>query len=111
MITDWLEWHRHYDDPNSPLVQRLALTHHALCRAFEVAPGDPEGVVQLVSICAGEGRDVLPVLANDTAGDPAGSRSARRRARPDHRRQARSVSSAQSVDVHSTREWSPRSRW
>ncbi len=62
MFADWTEWHRHYSDAG--LTQRLQLTHDHLHQALAAAPGDATGVVRLVSICAGEGRDVLPVLAD-----------------------------------------------
>jgi hypothetical protein len=60
---DWLEWHGHYDTPNSSLAHRLAVVHRDLRRALAEAPCGEDGVVSLISICAGEGRDVLPVLA------------------------------------------------
>jgi hypothetical protein len=67
-INDWLKWHQHYDNPDSPLVQRLMATQAGLRQALAEAPANTDGVVQLVSICAGEGRDVLPVLAGGAEG-------------------------------------------
>ncbi len=58
-MTDWAAWHTPYDDPDSPLSQRL----HAV-RA-EVAAGldrAPEGPVRVLSLCAGRGLDLLPLL-------------------------------------------------
>ena len=63
MAKDWRQWHSHYDNPDSPLVHRLTAVRHDLRRALAKAPHDADGVVRLMSICAGEGRDVLPVLA------------------------------------------------
>jgi len=67
---DWLQWHRHYDTPNSSLAQRLIAVRRDLRRALAEAPCDSDGVVRMMSICAGEGRDVLPVLAEQDRGRP-----------------------------------------
>lgn len=68
MTKDWQQWHRYYDSPNSSLVQRLETVHRELRRALAEAPSTADGVVQVVSVCAGTGRDVLPVLAEQDAG-------------------------------------------
>ena len=60
---DWLQWHHHYDVPDSPLANRLAVVRDQLRRALIDAPGDADGVLRLISVCAGEGRDLLPTLA------------------------------------------------
>jgi hypothetical protein len=58
---DWLEWHRPYDDPASPLAQRLDLVQGAFRAALDrCAPG----AIGVVSMCAGQGRDVIGVLAD-----------------------------------------------
>lgn len=57
---DWLEWHSPYADYNSPLSRRLRvvkrLLHHALTGSHSIEP-------KIVSICAGQGADVIEVLA------------------------------------------------
>ncbi len=58
-MRDWLRWHEQYDDPESPLRQRLALVQSHLSDALFSAPPGP---VRLVSLCAGQGRDVIGVL-------------------------------------------------
>lgn len=63
MAKDWDAWHRHYDDDGSALAGRLRVVQRDLARALTEAPRDPDGTVRLVAMCAGEGRDVLPVLA------------------------------------------------
>jgi hypothetical protein len=55
-VRDWVAWHRDYDDPGSPLSNRLERVSWHLCRALDRAPSGP---VRLVSLCAGQGRDVL----------------------------------------------------
>jgi len=56
---DWLAWHRDYDDASTSLSRRLSVVQHHLRTALR----DGVGSLQLISVCAGAGRDVLPVLA------------------------------------------------
>ena len=65
MTRDWHEWHRQYDDPGSSLSRRLTVVREQVRRLLTTAPLRP---IRLVSMCAGDGRDVLPVLA-ETAAD------------------------------------------
>jgi hypothetical protein len=58
-MRDWAEWHQGYDDPRSSLSERLALVRLHLSAALDAAPPGP---VRLLSLCAGQGRDVLGVL-------------------------------------------------
>jgi hypothetical protein len=57
---DWLEWHQDYDDPSSLLSRRLGLVQGHLRAELEHAPA---GDIRLISLCAGQGRDVIGVLA------------------------------------------------
>jgi hypothetical protein len=61
MARDWSEWHRPYDDPSSPLSQRLHLVQDHLRTALDRCP---EGPIRLISMCAGQGRDVIGTLAD-----------------------------------------------
>lgn len=54
-------WHDEYDRPGSPLSHRLRLVQEQLRRALASAAPGP---VRLVSACAGQGRDVIGVLAD-----------------------------------------------
>jgi hypothetical protein len=56
---DYAEWHRAYDDPTSQLSRRLRVVQAYLRRAIDDHPGR----IRIISMCAGEGRDVIPVLA------------------------------------------------
>ena len=56
---DWAEWHRDYDDPGSLLSRRGELVQGHLRAELERAPA---GDVRLISLCAGQGRDVIGVL-------------------------------------------------
>lgn len=58
-MTDWASWHDPYDDPDSPLSHRLHAVRQQVRQALDQAP---EGAVRLLSLCAGRGLDVLPLL-------------------------------------------------
>lgn len=58
---DWLEWHRPYDEPGSPLQRRLRIVQALVEEALDRLPDD-DG--RLISMCAGQGRDVIDVLAS-----------------------------------------------
>ena len=58
---DWWAWHEPYDDPTSPLTRRLRLVQRRIRDALDQAPPGP---VRAVSACAGQGRDLLGVLAD-----------------------------------------------
>jgi len=64
---DWFAWHSGYDDPGSGLSRRLATVQARLADALDRCRAGP---VQVVSMCAGQGRDILGVLARHArAGD------------------------------------------
>jgi hypothetical protein len=57
---DWLAWHQRYEE--SPTLQaRLALVRSQLSDALNACP---TAAVRLISLCAGDGRDVIGTLAN-----------------------------------------------
>jgi hypothetical protein len=58
-MKNWVEWHDAYDDPSSALSARLERVRAHLARALDDAPA---GEIRLVSLCAGQGRDVIGVL-------------------------------------------------
>jgi predicted O-methyltransferase YrrM len=57
-MTDWRAWHTDYADPESALSQRLRVVQGAV----EQWLGDQAEPDRIVSLCAGDGRDVLEVL-------------------------------------------------
>lgn len=59
MSRDWARWHDGYEDPSSPLSIRLSIVRAHLADAITISPPGP---VRLVSLCAGQGHDVLSVL-------------------------------------------------
>jgi hypothetical protein len=58
VVRDWVEWHQGYADPASGLSARLRSVRRQLGRAIDRAAGP----VRLVSLCAGQGDDVIGVL-------------------------------------------------
>lgn len=58
-VRDYSAWHELYDDPGSSLPRRLAQVRKVLRAELDVRPGP----VRVVSLCAGDGRDILGVLA------------------------------------------------
>jgi hypothetical protein len=63
--THWVRWHEDYEAPDSALARRLVVVQQFLTRAFTTTA--PQTVL---SLCAGDGRDVLPVLAAHAATSP-----------------------------------------
>ena len=57
---DWVAWHSDYEDADSPLRRRLEIVQRAIVGFLEGFEGSP---VRVVSMCAGEGRDILGALA------------------------------------------------
>lgn len=57
---DWLAWHDSYDQPGSSLERRLLVVRARIAEALDSAPPGP---VDVISMCAGQGRDLIPVLA------------------------------------------------
>jgi hypothetical protein len=68
---DWVEWHRDYDDPGSLLSRRLDLVQGHLRAELDHAPA---GDLRLISLCAGQGRDVIGVLAGHPRRDDVRAR-------------------------------------
>ena len=58
-MMDWVAWHRAYEDPSSSLSARLRRVRFHLSQAIGQAPAGP---VRLVSLCAGQGHDVIGTL-------------------------------------------------
>ena len=57
---DWYSWHAPYDDPDSGLSRRLAWVQDRIRAVLDEAPPGP---IRAISICAGQGRDLIGVLA------------------------------------------------
>jgi hypothetical protein len=63
IVTDshWVAWHRPYDDPDSRLSARLAVVQSHIAQALTRC--DP-GPIRVVSVCAGQGRDLIEILVD-----------------------------------------------
>lgn len=57
---DWYAWHQYYDDPDTSLAQCLAAVQGQIRAALDAAPPGP---LHVISLCAGQGRDLIGVLA------------------------------------------------
>lgn len=57
-MKDWAQWHDEYDDPSSVIARRLVVVRRLVARALE-----GRDRVSVLALCAGDGRDLLPVLA------------------------------------------------
>jgi hypothetical protein len=85
----WARWHGAYEDPSSSLSARLRAVQSMLGAALDEVPAGTEEI-RVVSLCAGQGRDVIDVVATHPRGpavsallveqDPALVRFARTRA-------------------------------
>lgn len=64
---DWIRWHERYDDPTSALSRRLEVVRQRVAEALDLVPAARPSVL---SLCAGDGRDLLPVLAGRSARGP-----------------------------------------
>ncbi|HEX4789750.1 MAG TPA: SAM-dependent methyltransferase [Actinospica sp.] len=62
---DWKSWHDRYDDPSQKFAARLETVRARIRAALDTAPAGP---LRAVSLCAGQGRDLIPVLATHPRG-------------------------------------------
>ncbi len=67
----WATWHDSYTDPDSELSRRLVHVQRRLRDALDAAPAGP---IRLISLCAGEGRDVIGVLPSHPRRDDVTAR-------------------------------------
>jgi len=55
---DWVEWHAGYDDDGSRLAHRLRIVQGLVRTALDALPAGP---ATAISMCAGQGRDLIEV--------------------------------------------------
>jgi hypothetical protein len=58
--TDWQRWHDRYADPSSSLSHRLHIVQRHITGFLDARSGTP---LRVLSLCAGQGRDIIEVLA------------------------------------------------
>jgi hypothetical protein len=63
----WVRWHTAYEDPASNLSLRLRAVQSMVRAALDEIAARA-GPIRLVSLCAGQGRDVIDVVATHPAG-------------------------------------------
>jgi hypothetical protein len=68
---DWYAWHAPYDDPDSGLSQRLSWERERIRVALDEAPPGP---VRVISLCAGQGGDIIGVLPGHARRDDVTAR-------------------------------------
>jgi hypothetical protein len=68
---DWHSWHEDYDRPDSALSRRLETVQKLIRDALDLAAPGP---LRVVSLCAGQGRDLLQVLAGHPRRDDVHAR-------------------------------------
>jgi hypothetical protein len=68
---DWHAWHDDYDRPDSPLSRRLRAVQAQVRAALDDSPPGP---LRVLSLCAGQGRDLLEVLADHPRRDDVRAR-------------------------------------
>ena len=62
---DWVAWHTPYDEPGSNLERRLRWVQRRIRQFLDDAK---LGRIRVLSLCAGQGRDLLEVLADHPRG-------------------------------------------
>jgi hypothetical protein len=67
----WDRWQSLYEDPNRAVAKRLQIIQRFIREALASRESEP---VRVVSMCAGQGRDVLEVLADHPARDRVSGR-------------------------------------
>jgi hypothetical protein len=68
---DWAAWHDDYDDPGSVLTRRLAAVQELIRAALDEAPPGP---LRAISMCAGQGRDLIGALTSHPRRDDVRAR-------------------------------------
>ncbi len=58
--TDWFRWHQPYGDPTSTLSRRLRIVQSQIVAFLD---SRPDAGLRVLSVCAGQGRDIVGVLA------------------------------------------------
>lgn len=70
-MRDWHEWHREYDEAGSNLARRLEAAQGLIREALDRTAAGP---VRVVSMCAGQGRDIIGVLRDHPRRDDVSAR-------------------------------------
>jgi hypothetical protein len=63
VASHWEKWHAPYEDPGSNLSLRLHTVQAMVRQGLDAVPPGRAGPIRVVSLCAGQGRDVIDVVA------------------------------------------------
>ena len=67
MTADWYAWHDRYNNPATGLARRLAIVQDRVRAALDEAPPGP---LRVISLCAGQGADlIVPLAGHPRRGD------------------------------------------
>jgi hypothetical protein len=66
VVTDWRAWHADYDDPSTSLSRRLEVVRTRVRDTLASRPAG--GQWRILSLCSGDGRDLLPEMAGSDKG-------------------------------------------
>jgi hypothetical protein len=64
----WVRWHEPYSDPSSGLSLRLRIVQSMVRDFLDGVPASHPGPIRMVSMCAGQGRDVIDVVSTHPRG-------------------------------------------
>jgi Putative methyltransferase len=64
----WVRWHQPYDDPRSSLSLRLRTVQSMVRDVLDGVPATRREPIRIVSLCAGQGRDVIDVVSTHPRG-------------------------------------------
>lgn len=64
-MRDYAQWHDEYDTPGSRLHLRLLVVQELISRALDQMPPGP---IHVISLCAGQGRDIITVARRHRRG-------------------------------------------
>ena len=70
-VTDWVAWHEAYDNPATGLFRRLRVVR---TRIRDALAGLPAGPIRVISMCAGQGQDLIGALAGHPRGADVSAR-------------------------------------
>src|SRR5690242_14199661 len=70
-VMDWRVWHDQYDLPDSWMARRLKAVQTQIRAALDAGESGP---LRVISLCAGQGRDLLEVLAEHPRRDDVQAR-------------------------------------
>jgi hypothetical protein len=59
----WVRWHREYEDPGSNLSLRMRTVQRMVSEVLDGVSSSRSGPILVVSMCAGQGRDVIDVVS------------------------------------------------